>query len=453
MRSLLLLSLIALLAGCERPFIEPAPPTIELVGSTDLSIVRSETQLPLAFRATATVGAIDRVEVNGLPATFFRDGDLYLDTLQLSPGVNRIVVEAFTGMGTAGGDTLFAVYLPAQFDDVAVQLPAPLGGHAAVALSDGTTLLTGGAAAIAEPAQNGALRFDPRDFSFRALADGMAEARVGHVASRLPDGRVLITGGSRRLEPAEPDDFVTEVELFDPLTETFMTVPLVAADGGSAAPVRRTEHTVTVLDGGNGEVSVYLYGGVGNLGTLSEPVLGALPFMRRLRFEEGPNGPRLVVPNRSEGFRFAALAGHTQTPLPDVGADGFGRYLVVGASNPADPEVAAPFVLVFASSFLDALAVGTPAAPRTDAAAASLADDLVLVTGGVDPERATVLSSGEVFAVEAGKFFRFDDSVRLIAPRRGHTATKIGDDRILLVGGFSASGQALSRAELFVGTP
>ena len=271
--------------------------------------------LPLAFRATTAFGAIDRVEVNGVPTTFFRDDDLYLDTLQLAGGANRIVVEAFTAAGTVGSDTLFAVYLPARFMALTtVQLPVPLGGHAAVTLADGTTLITGGTAAVTAPAQGDAFLLDPTDLSFRTLPVGMAEARVGHAASLLPDGRVLITGGSRMLEPTDLDAFVTEVELFDPATNTFASVPIVAADGSSAASIRRTEHTVTVLQGGNGEVSVYLYGGLGNLGTLSEPVIGASPFMRRLRFEEGPSGPRLVVPDRSEGFRFTAIARHTQTP-------------------------------------------------------------------------------------------------------------------------------------------
>ncbi len=453
MRFLLLLPFLAVLAGCERPFIEPASPTIEVLSPADLSVVRSQPQLPLALRATTAFGEIDRVEVNGVPATFFRDGDLYLDTLRLDAGANRIIVEAFTAAGAVGGDTLFAVYLPARFDNVAAQLPAPLGGHAAVTLADGTTLLTGGTAAVAEAAQDGALRFDPSDFSFVALPEGLRGARVGHAASLLPDGRVLITGGSRRLDPADLDAFVTDVELFDPATNRFSRLPVVAADGGSVAPIRRTEHTVTVLQGEDGQVSVYLYGGIGNLGTLSEPVIGPLPFMRRLRFEDGPGGPRLVVPDRGEGFRFSAIARHTQTPLASVGPDGLGRYLVAGASDPADPDVAAPFEFVFERNFLDALAVGPLVEPRTDAASAPLTDGLVLVTGGVGPESGTVRSSGEVFAVEAGVFFRFAESVRLVTPRWGHTATNVGADRILLVGGFSASGHALARTELFVGTP
>ncbi len=458
-RSTLLLAallLAALLAGCERPFVEPEAPTVELLGELDLSVVRTEARLPLAFRASSPVSQVTRVEVNGMPATFVREGDVFLDTLRLEQGLNRIEVEAFDGMGTVGGDTLFAVYLPFQFASLAVaRWPEPVGGHTATALTDGTILLTGGAAGLSSPARNAALRLDPATFTFTPLGAPMRAARTGHAAALLPDGRVLLTGGSTVVTPAEAEDFVTTLELFDPATEAFAEVPLVAADGGAAAPVARAGHTVAVLQGGDGSVSVYLYGGTANLGTAEAPRLGPSPFMRRLVFEDGAGGPRLVAPNRSEGFRFAATAGHTQTALTEVGADGFGRYLVAGTSDPADLEPPLPFELVFRSGSLDSRRVEPMDTPRVDHAAALLSplEDLVLVTGGSDRGGQAVLATSEVFAGEAARFFRFADATRLAAPRRGHTATNLGNARILIVGGFSASGGALDLLELFTALP
>ena len=449
-----LLVALALLSGCERPFIEPAAPTVALVSPEDLSAIRTQPELPLAFRASTSFGAIDRVEVNGEAATFSSGEGLYLDTLQLSEGANRIVVEAFGEGDSVGGDTLFALYLPARFVlSPALQLPDGLGGHAAVRLQDGRILFTGGAGSATEPAQDIALLFDPVSASFSVLPGRMTAARVGHAASLLPDGRVLLTGGSRLVTPASVEDLVTAVELFDPATGAFSVVPVVAADGGNVAPVQRAEHTVTLLRGDNGQVTVYLYGGIGNLGTTANPILGPLPFMRQLRLEDGPEGPWLVAPNRIEGFRFTSIARHTQTPLGDIAPEGFGRYLIVGASPPDDPNLAAPFELRFAPSGLDARPVGMLAEPRVDHAAASLRPGLVLGAGGRDPERTTVLATGEVFADEAGVFFHFADDTRLAVPRWGHTATNLGDGRILLVGGFSASGQALPHTELFIDAP
>jgi hypothetical protein len=451
-----LLAAFVILTGCERPFIEPVSPTVELVSPEDLSVVRAEPELPLAFRASTSFGTVGRVEVNGEAATFVSGEGLFLDTLQLAEGLNRVVVEAFGEGDTIGGDTLFALYLPALFSEVGVRLPEGRGGHAAVTLADGSALFTGGAASATAPAQDVALRFDPGTFAFTPLPNRMVEARVGHAASRLPDGRVLLTGGSRTATPTTVDDLVTVAELFDPSTGTFTPVPVVASDGGSVAPLQRTEHTVTVLQSDDGDVVVLPYGGLGNLGTPDNPRLGPLPFMRQLLFEDGPGGPRLVAPDRSEGFRLTAVARHTQTPLADVGPDGFGRYLVAGASPPDDPDIPAPFEFVFEPSLLDVLLTGPLAEPRTDHAAAPLSPGLTLVTGGLAPGESTLpggatRATGEVFADEVGRFFRFADNVRLAAPRWGHTATNLGGNRILLVGGFSASGQALPFIELFIG--
>ncbi|MEM1043564.1 MAG: kelch repeat-containing protein [Bacteroidota bacterium] len=453
-----LFSLAALLLGCERPFVEPQAPSVELVSPADLGEVRAAQDLSLAFEASSPSSGIDRVEVNGVPATFDRDDDRYLATVRLEQGLNRITVEAFDGLGTVGGDTLFAVFLPFQFASSETRLPGPVGGHATTALADGTLLLTGGAGGAAEPARSDALLLDPSTLAFTSLRTPMLAARAGHAASLLPDGRVLITGGSAVVRPAGASAFVTTAELFDPSTRTFSEVPLVAADGGLPIPVQRSGHTVAVLDSGEGDVSVYLYGGTANLGTADAPRLGPSPFMRRLVFEDGPSGPRLVAPNRSEGFRFAATSGHTQTPRADVGPDGFGRYLFAGASDVSDPATPLPFELTFAPETINTRFVGPLQTPRADHAAARLAgpalsENLVLFTGGLRASDGAALPSGEVFAAEAAQSFRFADNTRLAAPRWGHTATNVGDARILVVGGFSASGTPLDLIELFTALP
>ncbi len=458
-RAALLLLATLLLFGCERPFVEPEAPSIELISSVDLSVVLMERQLPLAFRATSSFSSINRVEVNGTAATYFREEDAYLDTLQLDLGLNRITVEAFDGLGTAGSDTLFAMYLPFQFASLAVlRLPEPVGGHTTTTLTDGTLLITGGTGGVSAPARNGALLLNPTTFAFTPLDALMQAARMGHAASLLPDGRVLFTGGSTVVTLNDASELVTTLELFDPATNTFTEVPLVAADGGTVAPVERTGHIVTVLEGSDGTVSVYLYGGTANLGTAEAPRLGPSPFMRRLLFEDGAEGPRLVAPNRSEGFRFAATVGHTQTPLSDVAMDGFGRYLVAGASDPSDAATPLPFEITFRPDAINQRLVGSLQTPRTDHAAALLSDEtlsenLVLVTGGLGTDAGVALASGEIFAAEAAQFFRFADNTRLATPRWGHTATNLGDARILLVGGFSASGTPLDLIELFTPLP
>lgn len=437
------LVLLTLLVGCDRPFVEPTAPTLEVLEPTDLGTVRTEQRLPLAFRASSSFRAVDRVEVNGEPATYRSQEDAYLDTLRLEVGLNTIHVAAFDAEGTVGEDTLFAMYLPYQFASIADHLPAPRGGHAATTLADGTVLITGGAASSTAAAQDGALRFARSTFAFTEEPEPLRAARVGHTASLLPDGRVLLLGGSTRVTPVAIADLVTMAEVFDPADGSFTEVPVVDEAGTPALPIQRTGHTATVLEGEGGTPFVYLYGGLGP--RYDSETLAPTEFMRTLRFETD----RLVAVGPRERFRFVPIFGHTQTPLTDVGTDGFGHYLVAGASLPGGDGPAAPFVFTFGPNLVDTAATADAAQARTDHAAARFGG-LVLVTGGRGPDTLEALRDGEVFAHEARRFFRFGDDPRPNVPRWGHTATNLGDGRILLVGGFSASGDALDRSELFL---
>jgi len=439
MPRLALLVLLVALAGCDRPFVEPAEPTLEVLEPADLGTVRTERVLPLAFRASSSFRAVDRVEVNGEPATYRSQEDVYLDTLLLETGLNTIRVAAFDAAGTVGEDTLYAVYLPYQFASVAGHLPSPLGGHAATALPDGTVIVTGGAPAATAAAQNTAWRFDRRAFTFSEEPERLRAGRVGHTASLLPDGRVLILGGSTRMTPDAVADLVATVEVFDPADGSFTEIPLVNDDGAPAPPVLRTRHTAAVLPGSR--PFVYLYGGLGPRYDGEAVVPGE--FVRTLRFETDPD--RLVAVGPRERFRFVPMFGHTQTPL----ADGFGRHLVAGTSLPGGSGLAAPFLFEFGPGSVDTAAPANEARARTDHAAARFGE-LVLVTGGRDPESLEPLRDGEVFAAEAARFFRFGDDPRPNGARWGHTATNLGDGRILLVGGFSPTGHALGDTELFL---
>ncbi len=90
---------------------------------------------------------------------------------------------------------------------------APRFLHAAVRLEDGRVLISGGfdvpepracptglptaSECYALKARDDAWLFDPTTARLYAVAGGMLEARAGHTATRLADGRVLIAGGAR----------------------------------------------------------------------------------------------------------------------------------------------------------------------------------------------------------------------------------------------------------------
>lgn len=433
-----LLTLALLAGGCDRPFVEPVAPEIEVV-APDLSLALAEPALPLALRVSS-FRSISRVEVQGEPARFDAETGLYLDTLVLEQGLNRIVVAAFDAAGTEAADTLYAVHLPFRFAAMLGQpLPEPLGGHAATQLGDGTVLITGGAASVGAPAIDAAYLLDPRSLQVATAPSNLNAARVGHTASLLPDGRVLILGGSRRVTPDAPADFVTEAEVFDPATGRFAAVPLVNESGGAVEPVQRAWHTATVLAGEGGRAGVYLYGGL----TPRADAVRPSPFMRTLRFETGPD--RLVTVGPADRFAFVPMAFHTQTPL-DAGADGYGRHLVAGTSASASEA----FVIDFRPGALDTRSVDGPAEAREAHAAAPLLPGLVLVAGGRAPASAQALPSAGVFASGPDRFFPLPGAIDLAIPRWGHTATNLGDARILLVGGFLSSGEAIAYPEMFL---
>ncbi len=112
-------------------------------------------------------------------------------------------------------------------------LPAPLAGLAMITLQDGTILATGGSTETSpkqfdfsstSPASAGAYLYDPAANAGRhwsAVGD-MKVARAGHRMVLLPDGRVLVVGGS---DTYGPDLILGSglscVEVYDPATQTF----------------------------------------------------------------------------------------------------------------------------------------------------------------------------------------------------------------------------------------
>src|SRR5438093_1089486 len=84
---------------------------------------------------------------------------------------------------------------------------------AAVVLGDGRVLVTGGLAPGGD-ATSAAEIYDPGTDSWSAVGD-MAEARSGHTVSLVPDGRVLIAGGSDG-----PSDLAS-AEVYDPAVDSF----------------------------------------------------------------------------------------------------------------------------------------------------------------------------------------------------------------------------------------
>ncbi len=429
--------------GCDRPFVAVEPPGIEVI-SPDLSEVQLSTSVALRFRVTS-LRRITGVEVNDEEALPTSESDVFEIMLSLSEGVNRLFVAAFDSEGNVGSDTLFSVHLPYSTSNIAsATLPQPLSNHTATQLPDGSLLVAGGLDTGGTPSAS-AYTYTEQGFDFfiSELPGELAQARAGHTASPLPDGRVLIVGGSTVLDPSGVSDFTATGELYDPDSELF--TPLAFA----GEPVRRAFHTTATLTDG-GRTFIYLYGGRGivdgsDVGTRSDVTV--------LEVRSTPAGDSLI--NLSPGGAigaFPAVAHHVQLPLPNEG--GFLRTFTTGTYEPPDGGESNPVsfrFLYMPSTFFFPFEVFEESlppmqVPRVGHAAALATPGLAILTGGRTPD-GTVLDGIEVFADEARLFFRFSSSTALRTARHRHTATLLPSGRILLLGGVNASGTTIASAE------
>ena len=88
-------------------------------------------------------------------------------------------------------------------------------GHTATLLPDGRVLVVGGAGPQGEAAE--AEMWDPQTDAF-SPAGTLGHPRMGHAATLLLDGRVIVAGG---LDPMTGDGFMA-VEVWDPSTRSFI---------------------------------------------------------------------------------------------------------------------------------------------------------------------------------------------------------------------------------------
>lgn len=193
-----------------------------------------------------------------------------------TPGLTGLVLYAqaltFPGASTLIADLSnpTAVTLGAVNSSVATPASAPVGwtGHTSTTLPDGRVLIAGGAAfdaaGIDLPA-NGLYLYDPQSGTFGALAGTLLVERVAHTATLLPNGRVLLVGGTDALGVA-----LASAEVVDPLTGT--------SSASGSLPEPRVAHTATLLADGR----VFVAGGTQNF-DFTDPLAGLLDVLQTTR--------------------------------------------------------------------------------------------------------------------------------------------------------------------------
>jgi hypothetical protein len=235
-------------------------------------------------------------------------------------------------------------------------LHTPRVGHSSTLLPDGRVLVAGGTYLIGG-ALNSAELYDPAS-GLWMVTGSLTNQRCNHTATLLPNGKVLAAGGSQGTLPP-PYGELSSAELYDPVSGNWSLT-------GSLQFARQNHAAVLLPDG-----TVLVAGGGGSYAAISSAE----------RFD--PTNGFWTAANSLKIARDA----HTATWLPD------GKALITGGrgtnhNDLASTELYDPTNGVWTTSAAMKLA-------RRSHAAALLPDGKLLVTGGYAGGKAT--NSVEVF--------------------------------------------------------
>jgi hypothetical protein len=236
----------------------------------------------------------------------------------------------------------------------------------------------------------------------------LSQARAGHTATLLEDGRVLLAGGFR-FSPQGAVETLTSIEIIDPRQGT---ITFVADPGGGAA--RRAFHTASVLLDGR----VALIGGeVQVAGGLATPLSTGAVFDPVTRLVQ----PFTLARARTRHAAAADIAGRVLL----VGGMGEGGG-VLSELEGVEPAAGRSFSVPIPLPRLGASVVQTPDAER------------LVVIGGSDGSQV----SREVltFAFNGSTFAPGGPTVLLRQARQNAAVARFGDgQRLLVMGGYAGA--------------
>lgn len=249
-----------------------------------------------------------------------------------------------------------------------------------------------------------------------------AKARFNHTASLLPDGRVLMAGGS-----ADSATATAACQIFTPATASSSAINQWTGPQAPAASMNlpRRLHSATVLAG-----KVLVIGGDSSTSTYLD-FTPRSPQASMETYDPASNTWTLL-----SGHLVDPRAGHTATPI------GAGVLVAGGLGTGAQPDSTSG--ALGSVEYLDA--AGNPVYYQSNLptralhAAAAVADPgegpAVLLLGGADINGNTLASVDE-FAPGQLPGAPYRSVTALQRARLGHTATTLANGQVLVVGGFS----------------
>lgn len=226
----------------------------------------------------------------------------------------------------------------------------------------------------------------------------MGTARAFHTATNLPDGRILVAGGSNG------PNILRSAEVFDPASESSVfTRPMHDV---------RDLHSATVLPNG----TVLIAGGF----TTNSASTGST------------NASEIFYPDTGvflrTGVMVSSRSNHSAVTLPD------GNVLVAGGFGAND--IITNSAEIYYSTAGRWRATTPMATARALNTATALKDGRIMFAGGISPSGP--LTSVEAYNTQTGVWTPLDS---MPSPLHSHTATLLLDGRVLVTGGNDGLGE------------
>ena len=318
------------------------------------------------------------------------------------------------GMGSSGVLNIGELYTPITqtFVATANSMNAPRWLHTATLLNDGTVLLVGGSSLSNQTTLNSAEIYDPVAGTFTLLATTLNTARVGHSATLLANGQVLIVGG---FDPTT--GIIADSELYDPAAQVFIDV------GNTNTP--RFHHTATLLQSNQ----VLITGGATDA-TPSGAYNTAETF-----------NPATWTFSPVSANMISGREGHSATRLND------GTVLIAGGDLPPASSLGSAELYNPATNTFTALSAAMTS-PRIYQTAVLLNGGKVLIAGGeIDAGGSgAALNSAELYDPAAQIFTPVSGNMTSV--REHQTATLLNDGTVLEAGGNDGT-NAFNTAEVY----
>lgn len=347
-------------------------------------------------------------------------------------------VSASNTAGAASTELRLTITSRGQWTSVAA---IPQGRHyfTVSRLQDGRVLAVGGFTSAGVSAD--ARLYDPATRTWTAAAPALV-ARNGHTATVLPDGRVLVVGGALASRAATPT-----AEIYDPVTNTWTATGFLSES--------RENHTATLL--ANGQVLVV--GGFDLSGTPTfrntaeryDPATGTWTVLAtRLAHARGQHAAELLPDGQTVllaagvnrlGFVTTAelLRGDDAGPTTTMPAQG-GSGNVAQSVRLADGSVLVTTEGATAWRFhpaTSAWTTGTLPNVRMQPTMTRLADGRVLLAGGTGTGGVR-LRTADIYNPDVDVW---TTASSMATARNAAAAALLNDGSVLVVGGFSGSGE------------